>query len=395
MRLPFRTPRFPLPGLAMAVLACAFASLPAAATQDPKTKADQAEARQKLDEVRTRIEALTREERDSADKRDSANAALARQADQLSAAAKAVRQSDEELAAKQRDLEQLGVQRTGLQKGLDAQRGALDDLLRAIYTLGRGSDLQLLLGDEDLARVSRALAYSRYFQEDRVARIKGLLADLSRLQDVETAITNEQQALQATRDERAQRAKALEGERGQQQKLLADADARYKDQAQRIAALKQDEQAMDSLVTRLQKVIDEAPKASAPSAPAGAPAGTATANLRGDLPWPADGAVHSYGAGVSIVAARGSEVHSVARGRVVFANFLRGYGMMLILNHGNGWMSLYGNNETLLHGVGDMIEAGEAVGTASAPAGSNGGVYFELRQNGKPVDPRTWLGKRK
>jgi septal ring factor EnvC (AmiA/AmiB activator) len=395
MRLPFRTPRFLLPGLALAALTCAFASVPAAATQDAKTKAEQAEARQKLDEVRTRIESLTREARDTADKRDSANAALARQADQLSAAARALRQSDDELAAKQRDLEQLNIQRAGLQKGLDAQRGALDDLLRATYTLGRGSDLQLLLGDEDLARVSRALAYSRYFQEDRVTRIKGLIADLSRLQDVETAITTEQQSLQVTRNEREQRARALEGERGQQQKLLADADARYKDQAQRIEALKQDEQAMNSLVTRLQKVIDEAPKASAPSVPVGAPAGSPTANLRGDLPWPAEGAVHSYGAGVSIVAARGSEVHSVARGRVVFANFLRGYGMMLILNHGNGWMSLYGNNETLLHGVGDMIEAGEAVGTASAPAGGSGGVYFELRQNGKPVDPRTWLGKRK
>jgi septal ring factor EnvC (AmiA/AmiB activator) len=78
---------------------------------------------------------------------------------------------------------------------------------------------------------------------------------------------------------------------------------------------------------------------------------------------------------------------------VVFANFLRGYGMMIIVNHGNGFMSMYGNNETLLHGVGDTVEAGQAVGTAAAPAGDNG-AYFELRQGGKPIDARGWLSKK-
>ncbi len=103
--------------------------------------------------------------------------------------------------------------------------------------------------------------------------------------------------------------------------------------------------------------------------------------------------VNSFGNGVLIKAAGGSEVHAVARGRVIYAGFLRGYGMLLIVNHGNGWMSMYGNNESLLHGVGDEVEAGEAIGTASAVTGINTGVYFELRQGGKPVDPRTWLSK--
>ena len=94
-----------------------------------------------------------------------------------------------------------------------------------------------------------------------------------------------------------------------------------------------------------------------------------------------------------IKAAAGSEVHAVARGRVVYAGFLRGYGMLLILNHGNGLMSMYGNNESLLHGVGDEVEAGEAIGTASAVTGVNTGVYFELRKGGQPVDPAGWLRK--
>jgi septal ring factor EnvC (AmiA/AmiB activator) len=367
---------------------------PAFAAQDAKAKAEQEDTRQKLEGVRKEIEGLAKDQRETANTRDSANAALAKQAEQVSAAARAVRDTDGELEARKHDLDQLNQQRNEMQAGLEKQKGALGDLLRATYTLGRGSDLQLLLGDEDVNRISRALAYSRYFQENRVERIRGLLADLSRLQEVENAITAEQERLAATRTEREKRAAELERQRSEQQKLVAEADARYKDQAQRIAALKQNEQDMNALVVRLQKVIDEAAKAAEPApAPKGAPPSAPLGNLRGNLPWPTNGPVHAYGSGVIIVAPRGSEVKAVARGRVVFANFLRGYGMMIIVNHGNGFMSMYGNNETLLHGVGDMVEAGEVVGTAAAPAGDNG-AYFELRQGGKPIDARGWLGKR-
>ncbi|MDY1549096.1 murein hydrolase activator EnvC family protein [Luteibacter sahnii] len=367
---------------------------PAHAAQDGKARTEQAQARQKLDDVRKQIDQITKDQRDTANARDSANAALARQAEQVAGAARAVRDTEAELEQRKRDLEQLGAQRNAIQQGLDRQKGALGDLLRATYTLGRGSDLQLLLGDEDVNRISRALAYSRYFQQNRVERIKGLLADLSRLQEVEAAISAEQQKLETTRAEREKRAAELEKQRAAQQKLVAEADSRYKDQASRIAALKQNEADMNALVSRLQKVIDDAAKAAevAPP-PKGAPPSAPLGNLRGNLPWPANGAVHAYGNGVIIVAPRGSEVKAVARGRVVFANFLRGYGMMIIVNHGNGFMSMYGNNETLLHGVGDMVEAGEAVGTAAAPAGDSG-AYFELRQGGKPIDARGWLGKR-
>ena len=380
---------------ALLATALVLAPLPAAlAAQDGKARTEQDQARQKLDTVRKDIESLTKEQRETANARDSANAALAKQAEQVSAAARAVRDTDAELAQRKHDLDQLGEQKAQMQRGLETQKGALGDLLRATYTLGRGSDLQLLLGDEDVNRISRALAYSRYFQQNRVERIKGLLADLSRLQEVEAAITAEQQKLEAARAERGKRAAELEKQRGEQQKLVAEADSKYKDQAQRMAALKQNEQDMNALVARLQKVIDEAAKAAEPApSPKGAPPAAPLGNLRGNLPWPASGAVHAYGNGVIIVAPHGSEVKAVARGRVVFANFLRGYGMMIIVNHGNGFMSMYGNNETLLHGVGDMVEAGEAVGTASAPVGDSG-AYFELRQGGKPIDARGWLGKR-
>ncbi|MBT2119417.1 peptidoglycan DD-metalloendopeptidase family protein [Dyella sp. LX-66] len=383
---------------AIALSFAALAGVPAHAQE--KTKAEQAEAQKKLAEVRSKMEELAREQAETAGKRDSANAELAKRANAVAGAAKAVRQTDAELSSKQRELEKLQQDRAALQKNLDGQRAAIADLLRATYTLGRGSDLRLLLGDDDVARVARALAYSKYFQEDRVQKVQKLMGDLARLQDLEARIATEQQALQATKAQRQEQARTLEQQRAEQAKLAAQTDAQYKDQGERLAQLKQNAQSLNSLVDKLQKAIDDAAREAAkaaranPAAPSVSP-GKGSANIRGNLPWPANGVVNTYGNGVLIKAGGGSEVRAVARGRVVYAAFLRGYGMLLILNHGGGWLSMYGNNETLLHGVGDEVDAGQAVGTAAAPTGVNTGVYFELRQNNKPVDPRSWLSRQR
>ena len=388
MRNPSRSIRRVLGALLIvACLGMAYAA-PAAPVGQNGSRAEQAAARQRLADLRRKMEALAAEQADTAARRDSVNAELAKQANALAAAARAVRETDMALAAAQKQLDELRQQRDELQGELQHQRAAIADLLRATYALGHGSDLRLLLGDEDVARIARALVYSQYFQHDRVQRVEKLMGDLARLQELESSIATQQQALQATRAEREERAKKLARQRAARQRLAAEADAKYKDQAQRLAAMKQNAQSLNQLLDKLQKAIDEA---AAPRR--GLPPPSRSADIRGKLPWPAEGAVNPFGNGVLIKAAAGSEVHAVARGRVIYAGFLRGYGMLIILNHGNGWMSMYGNNESLLHGVGDEVEAGEAIGTASAVTGVNTGVYFELRKSGKPVDPAGWLRK--
>lgn len=400
-------------GLLVAVAwSFALTTLSVQARQDGKTGSEQADARQKLADIQARMNALAKQQADTATRRDSANAELAKQAVALSAAARAVHQTDTELAAKQKQLDDLEQQQATLKQSLDSQHAAISELLRATYALGQGSDLRLLLGDEDLARISRALLYSKYFQQDRVQRVQQLMTDLAQLQALQTAITAEQQALEATRAQRQLQTKTLAQQRAAQQKLAAETDAQYKDQAQKLAALKQNAQALNELVAKLQKAIDDAAREAQAQAAAAREAarknhsgknvsppamdvGKATANIRGNLPWPASGVVNSFGNGVLIKAAGGSEIHAVARGRVIYAGFLRGYGMLLIVNHGNGWLSMYGNNETLLHGVGDQVEAGAAIGTASPMTGVNTGVYFELRRDNQPVDPRSWLSQRR
>ena len=412
MPKPIQFPRSHLSGLIAGALLAGALAAPATAQQDNKSHTEQAAAEQKLADVRSKMAALAKEQADTAARRDSVNAQLAQQANALADAARAVHQTDTDLAAKQHDLDQLQQQRADLQQKLDSQHAAIADLLRATYALDQGSDLRLLLGDEDVARISRALVYSKYFQQDRVQRVQQLMADLVKLQDLENAITAQQQALQATKLQREQQAKTLAAQRATQQKLAADTDAQYKDQAQRLAALKQNAQSLNQLVDKLQKAIEEAAREAAARdaaareaarkahpghnvPPPPIPVGSATADIRGNLPWPASGVVNSYGNGVLIKANGGSEIHAVARGRVIYAGFLRGYGMLLIVNHGNGWMSMYGNNETLLHAVGDQVEVGEAIGTASPPTGINTGVYFELRKDSQPVDPRSWLSQRR
>jgi len=372
----------------------------ASAAQDSKATAEQAQTKQQLADLRAKMQALTKEEADTAARRDSVNAQLAKQSDAVAAAAKAVRDTDAQIAAKQQQLDQLQTQRTALDQSLSTQRAAIADLLRATYALGKGSDLRLLLGDEDIARISRSLAYSKYFQQDRLAKVQQLMAELTKLQDLENQITTEQQALQANRAQRQQQATTLEQQRRQQQQLAGQIDAQYKNQAQKLAGMKQNEASLNDLLAKLQKAIDEAAREAArkaranPTVPGGQP-GKALANIRGNLPWPAPGPVHTFGNGVLIAAPRGAEVRAVARGRVVYAHFLRGYGQLIILSHGDGWLSMYGNNETLLHGVGDDVAAGEAIGTAMLSTSDSTGVYFELRQNGKPVDPRTWLSQKR
>jgi septal ring factor EnvC (AmiA/AmiB activator) len=371
------------------------AAAPASARQD-RSRTEQAAAKKKLADVRSKMEALAREQAVTANHRNKLNAMLAEQARALAKAARAVHQTDNALLAKQQQLEQLQQQRGQLAQTLSSQRAAIAELLRATYALGHGSDLRLLLGDQDVGRIARALVYSQYFQQDRVQRVQQLMADLAKLQDLQDTITAEQAALESTRAQRQQLAAKLGRERAAQQKLAREANAQYQNQAQRLAALKRNAQSLNQLVGKLQEVLDEsaAQASRRHGKPGEKPArASAGADIRGGLPWPAKGVVNSYGNGVLIKASAGSEVHAVASGRVIYAGFLRGYGMLLIVNHGDGWMSMYGNNESLLHNVGDQVEAGEAVGTASAPSGVNSGVYFELRKHGKPVDPRRWLSQ--
>src|SRR5579883_1192856 len=236
--------RFPILCLLIALF-CEFVTLGAhAQSDDTQRQAQRIETQKKLDAIRAQI---AQAQRATAAQRDQLDAALADQAKQLNDASKALSETEMAIAQKSAELAQLQGQNAQLQTKLAGQREALAQLLRAAYALNHGSDLSLLLGDEDVARISRALAYSRYFQRDRVQRLRLLLGDLSRLEELQRGIQSDQAALQQQRSERAARAQTLQQARDAQQKLLAQADAQLAQQKDQLSILQRQQQDLDQL----------------------------------------------------------------------------------------------------------------------------------------------------
>jgi len=361
---------------------------------DPKTAAQEHEARQKLDAVRAEIKALTEQQREIEGERGEAAKALRTKETALAEVAKDVRALDDKLAAQQADLDKLDAERTKLETALKSQRDALAALLRSAYALGRNEELKLLLQQNDVAAIARVLAYNRYFQRARVGRIDQLSVDLEDLAKVQESIRTKTAELEATRNARAAEGDKLETERSEREKLVEELDSKLKEQGARVAALGKDEKALTSLIEKLRDVFADIPKQLSGAEP--------FASQRGRLAPPVAGkVVRGFGAvdesgrkssGLLLAAKSGTAVHAVSHGRIVFADWLRGYGLMIIVDHGDGYLSLYGCNETLLKDVGDWVNAGETIATSGASGGQKTpGLYFEVRAKGQPVDPKAWL----
>ncbi|MGA9421284.1 MAG: peptidoglycan DD-metalloendopeptidase family protein [Rhodanobacteraceae bacterium] len=354
----------------------------------------ESETRYKIEQIRGEIKALTRARRVTSDEREESVRDLREKEIAIGAAAKALHELDAKLAEQQHELDALETQRTRLADALRSQREGLADLLRSAYMLGHDEELKLLLQQEDGSSIARVLAYHRYFERARIVRIDALLRNLGQLADVRKAITAKTRDLAATRAVRATDSARLDAERDQRRKLLAELDATLKDQSARIAVLGKNEKALNELLEKLRDVFADIPQQLSGAQP--------FASLRGRLEWPlrgklmtAFGAVDSLrrkSAGWLIGAKAGSAVHAVSYGRVAFADWFRGYGLLMIIDHGDGYLSLYGYNEALLKDVGDWVRAGETVAESGASGGQpSAGVYFELRHRSQPIDPRAWL----
>ena len=365
-----------------------------AQTDDTQRSAQEVQAKQKLEQIRADIHKLVDEQKQTAVARNDATNALRDQELKIAATAKTLHGIDQQLAAQQSQLDGLLAQRAVLDARLKDQRDALATLLRSAYALGRDEELKLLLAQDRIDDISRMLAYYGYFERARVHEIDGLLQDMQALAQVQADIERETSALKQSRDEREAQAQQLDSERGERRKLLGELEAAAKDQNVRLAALGKDEKALLDLLAKLRDIFADIPKHLAGAEP--------FAELRGRLNWPLRGRIAGrFGGavdgerssqGVLIAAKEGGEVRAVSHGRVVYADWLRGYGLLLIIDHGEGYLSLYGDNETLLKEVGDWVDAGEVV-ASSGDSGGRGaaGLYFELRHDGKAFDPAEWM----
>jgi septal ring factor EnvC (AmiA/AmiB activator) len=357
--------------------------------------AQEAAARARLAAVRDELRAA-RAAREAAEaERGLAQAALREQDEAVAAAATALAEADAALADGQAAIAALVAEAAAIEARLAEQRAAIAALLRSAYALGRHQGLRLLLGGDSGEDTSRLLGYHRHIEAARSARARALLGELDALASARTALAAAQADEVRRRDEQAARHAELVAARSQRAAEVAAIETRLADAGARIAAIAKDEAEVLALIRRLTDAIADIPRQLAGGEP--------FSSLRGRLPWPVDGRVIEAfgsaqpggraGSGVLIEAAEGTPVRAVSHGRVAYADWLRGYGMLVILDHGDGWMTLYGHNESLSTEVGMWVDARDTIATAGR-SGGGGGSYFELRAGGRAQDPVRWLTRR-
>ena len=278
---------------------------------------------------------------------------------------------------------------------LKQRHDQLAEQIRAAYRLDSQSRLKLILNQASPARLGRMLAYYDYINRAQVSKISGLREALTTLDTMQQSIDQELSRLEMVQTEQREVMDQLDQQRKQRRTLLVELDERIEDKASRLRELERNRQDLEKLLERLTDVLADIP------ADLGKHLGVA--RQKGRIPMPVKGPVRyafgqSRGGGLHwqgwlIAAPAGSEVSAVAYGRVAFADWLRGYGLLIIIDHGEGFMSLYGHNESLLYEAGDWVEPGQIISVIGVRTGNDQGLYFELRKNGKSVDPAAWLAR--
>lgn len=284
-----------------------------------------------------------------------------------------------------------------LDRQLAEAEDALARQLRVAYLLGREDRLKLLLNVEDSASLERQLGYHAYLARAREQQIAAVREDLDRRRRLGKQLLIERAEQQRLHLERSRQLASLEQATALRQAVLETLDRRIDEQGRDLERLQSDRAQLQALVERLERVLAEA------KARAAAPRPFPT--QRGGLPWPVRGsAVVRFGdprsgnlqwQGIVIAAGSGDEVRAVHAGRVVFADWLPGYGLVMILDHGAGYLSIYAHNQALFRQLGVQVALGEVIAAVGDTGGAGRtGLYFEIREAGRPVDPHPWLAKR-
>lgn len=301
---------------------------------------------------------------------------------------------EKRLAAQKKKIRRLQKQKEKYRADFAIQKRALARQMRTAYVTGRQEYLKMILNQQDPMKMSRTLAYYDYLNQARTRRIKLIKGYVKSINKVERAIITEKNKLEKTRNVHLKEKNSLQAEQRSRKQVLLKLSGDIKSKKQLLENYRIDKQQLEKLLKDLQDVIEELPMAIAPAQPFG--------KLKGKLPWPVHGRiVVPFGKsrrvgklrwqGVVIRAREGRNVRAVSHGRVVFADWLRGFGQMMIIDHGQGYMSLYGYNQSFHKQPGDWVEAGETI----ASVGNSGGqkkaaLYFEIRRNGKPTNPKRW-----
>lgn len=348
----------------------------------------------------------------------------------------------QQLKKTESELQRLETEKKKLQSSRTEQQKLIGIQARAAYQSGRQEYLKLLLNQQNPEQFARTLTYYDYLSQARLDQLRAFNETLRQLAGVEKDIEMQQAQLLVQQSALGQQRDALEQVRKERQAALAKLNGDFKARDQKLQQRQQDQADLQKVLATIEETLarqareareaeearrkallaqqeeerrqrEAALAANAPPPPprkqapevrvsTGETFGGAFASARGKLPWPVDGRLLArFGEaredertrwdGVMISAAAGSAVHAVHGGRVVFADWLRGAGLLVILDHGDGYLSLYGHNQTLLKNAGDVVKAGETISTVGTSGGQDTpALYFAIRQQGRATDPAQW-----
>ncbi|MFZ2289625.1 MAG: peptidoglycan DD-metalloendopeptidase family protein [Halopseudomonas yangmingensis] len=304
------------------------------------------------------------------------------------------RELQQQLQQGEQQLQQMQLQSQALEQEVAGQQQQIARQLRAAWMAGEQDSLRVLLSQDDPQRASRMLRYYQYLNRARMQEIQQYRESLTRLQQARAERVQLLADQQQRREQLKQREQQLAGRQDERNAVLANLRNRTREQSQQLKAREAERAELEQLVKRLDEAITRIPT----------PAGSQPfAQARGKLPLPVRGEIIArFGSqrgddarmkwdGLVIRAPEGHTVHAIHGGRVVFADWLRGAGLLLILDHGNGYLSLYGHSQSLLRDVGSWVQPGEAIATVGSSGGQAGpSLYFSIRHQGRALDPAAW-----
>jgi septal ring factor EnvC (AmiA/AmiB activator) len=305
-----------------------------------------------------------------------------------------IRKTDAQINTRQAELKKLRATRLEHQRKLSRENEYLAEQVYAAFTLGRQEKVKLLFSQQAPDAMQRNLVYYEYFSNARVELITTVQDSIDKIIETESKIRQTQAGLEQDQLSLAEQKNRLKQDLGKRKTIVASLDSQLKKQGGSLSRLQDEATQLQSLINSIQEIFDEAPEPDIPQ--------LAFAKLKGKLAWPVEGKVRRlFGhhkplsdlrwQGVIIEAENGSHVMAVSHGRVAFADWLRGLGNLIIIDHGNSYLSLYGHNESLYKSAGEWVDAGEIISSIGSSGGRDSpGLYFEIRKKGKPQNPTRW-----
>lgn len=305
-----------------------------------------------------------------------------------------IRATGKKIKARKSELSKLRATRLKHQRQLSKEHDYLSEQVYAAFTLGRQEKVKLLFSQQDPQTLQRNLVYYQYFSNARIALINKVQGNIDKIIETEQLIQQAKAELEKNQQVLSQQKKELGVDLGKRKTIIGSLDKQLKQQSGSLSRLEDEASQLQNLIKSIEEIFVDAPESEFSQ--------KAFVELKGKLAWPVQGKLNKlFGRtkplsqlrwqGVMIEAPSGRHVKAVSHGRIAFADWLRGLGNLIIIDHGNSYLSLYGHNESLFKSAGEWVEAGDVISTVGTSGGQKkSGLYFEIRKKGKPQNPTGW-----